>query len=79
MLDTVLKAQAWKATEWLIRRFKSNDDAKIILTGLHVVLEQPGAWTLATALIAALKTKDWHAAGLAWDALAALWPKPAQK
>ena len=55
MLDRLLKAQAWKSCEWLIRRFRNRDDAQEILRWLHVALENEAAWSAMKALVAAIR------------------------
>lgn len=57
-MNGFLEKQAWKATEWLIRRVKSRDDAQIILKYLRLVLEKQQVWTAALLLVEAVKSKN---------------------
>lgn len=73
MLEKATQATAWKATEWLIRRVKSRDEAQEILAFLRLVLENPTLWPAVKAVVEAIKKRDFTAALKAADALANVW------
>lgn len=68
-MNGFLEKQAWKATEWLIRRVKSRDDAQIILKYLRMILEKQQVWTAALLLVEAVKSKNPIQLASALDAL----------
>jgi hypothetical protein len=57
-MNGFLERQAWKATEWLVRRFRSRDDAQVILKYLRLLLENQQVWTAALLLVEAVKSKN---------------------